>query len=107
MGGESDMLDKVNAEEYLISLISKEENKVSINEACLLVQKIWSSEVRIVREYTDHGYRHSQRVIQKIYEILQISPKVLSEDELFLLILGAYLHDIGMQCDIKKHKDIL
>ena len=77
-----------------------------MENACEIVKKIWTSEVRIVREYTDHGYEHSQRIIQKLYEIIQPNPQILTETELYFLLLGAYLHDIGMQCDIKKYKKI-
>lgn len=100
------MIEKSSKEEYLVNLIKKENHKFEIETVCGIVKKIWSSEVRIVKEYTDHGYEHSQRIINKIHDILLPFPDILSEDELYFLILGVYLHDIGMQCDIKKHKEI-
>lgn len=93
-------------EEILIGRISSEKDKGIIGDARDIVQKIWSSEVRIVKDYTDHGYEHSQRIISKLYEMYNVWPNVLTEKEIFFLLLGAYLHDIGMQCDIKKHIDI-
>jgi hypothetical protein len=95
-----------NAEEDLINLIRNSSFKLEIEFVRNIVKKIWSSEVRIVKEYTDHGYEHSQRIIQKVYEFLLPFQNVLYDDELYLLLLSIYLHDIGMQCDIKKHKEI-
>lgn len=100
------MIEKNKSEKNLLKLIDNEEYKTIINIICEIVQKIWSSEVRIVKEYTDHGYEHSQRIINKIAEMLKQFPHALKEEEMFLLLLGVYLHDIGMQCDIKKHPDI-
>lgn len=100
------MIEKNKSEENLLKLIDNEGYKTVINIICEIIQKIWSSEVRIVKEYTDHGYEHSQRIINKIAEILNQFPQALNEEEIFLLLAGVYLHDIGMQCDIKKHPDI-
>ena len=60
------MIEKNKSEKNLLKLIDNEEYKTIINIICEIVQKIWSSEVRIVKEYTDHGYEHSQRIINKI-----------------------------------------
>lgn len=100
------MSERKKEETYLINLITNPRHKLEVENACEIVKKIWTSEVRIVREYTDHGYEHSQRIIQKLYEIIQPNPQILTETELYFLLLGAYLHDIGMQCDIKKYKEI-
>jgi len=100
------MITKTEAEKKLIKNIKKEKYRTIIECACETVRKIWSSEVRIVRNYTDHGYEHSQRIVEKVYEMYNVHPDILTEKEKFFLLLGIYLHDIGMQCDIKKHADI-
>lgn len=71
------------------------------------VDTIWANDVRIIRDYTDHGCAHSQRIFQKLYEVIYFNKQSnITEEELYLLILGVYLHDIGMQCDIKRHENI-
>ena len=100
------MIEISNEEEMLKGCINSEKDKGIIGTARDVVQKIWSSEVRIVKDYTDHGYEHSQRIISKLYEMYKTWPNVLTEKEIFFLLLGAYLHDICMQCDIKKHTEI-
>ena len=100
------MIEKNLEEKYLINLIKNKKYTLEIENVCEIVKTIWSSEVRIVKEYTDHGYEHSQRIIKKIHDILLPFPNILSDTELYFLILGVYLHDIGMQCDIKKHNKI-
>lgn len=100
------MITKTEVEKNLIENIGNENYRSLIECVCMIVQKIWSSDVRIVRNYTDHGYEHSQRIIEKVYEMYKVHPDIITEKELFFLLLGIYLHDIGMQCDIKKHTDI-
>ena len=78
------MIEKNKSEENLLKLIDNEGYKTVINIICEIIQKIWSSEVRIVKEYTDHGYEHSQRIINKIAEILNQFPQALNEEEIFL-----------------------
>jgi hypothetical protein len=50
--------------------------------------------------YTDHGFSHSQRVVDllgQIVEHLQTTEKRLSPSDLFVVLAACYLHDIGMQ----------
>jgi len=94
-------------ENKLYNLVESEELRNSMYTIKEAVDTIWSDEVRIIRDYTDHGRAHSQRIFQKLYEILFLEKKLnITEEELYLLILSVYLHDIGMQCDIKKHENI-
>lgn len=53
---------------------------------------------RPISWYTDHGITHSERVIKKIIDIVNILPEKhrLSKDEWFTLLASCYLHDIGM-----------
>jgi len=64
---------------------------------------------RIVLHYTDHGIKHSLSILKILNSLLTNSIKVrLSDDEQYLLIICAFLHDIGLQCDprLEEHKDI-
>lgn len=73
-------------------------------------QAIWAPDApRIVRGFTDHGTEHSCRVAGWAGELLNARTpwcQPPSADELFLLLAGSYLHDIGMQADVKFHPDI-
>ena len=51
--------------------------------------------------------RHSIRLVEYADKLLQANyGNKLNEYEMYLLLAGIYLHDIGMQCDIKKFPDI-
>jgi hypothetical protein len=72
------------------------------------VNKVWK--VPYLHWYTDHGPRHSRRVVGLIGQILRplcldyLSRREndfpLSDYELYILLAACYLHDIGMQ-DLK------
>lgn len=91
-----------------VDQIGNEELTRSINNIKQTAAAIWTKEVRIIKDYTDHGPEHSERIFEKLHKILWPGNaiKLLSDYELYVLILGVILHDIGMQCDIKKYKEI-
>lgn len=61
----------------------------------------------LVHDFTDHGYDHCLRLITNTYKILNIMKKdFLNENELYLLLIGILLHDIGMQCDLYNYVEI-
>jgi len=72
------------------------------------MEEIWASDApRIVQDYTDHGVKHSERLARFVDKLLQAKlDKDFSEQEIYLLFAGIYLHDIGMQCDIVKFPQI-
>jgi hypothetical protein len=52
--------------------------------------------------YTDHSLQHSLRIIDKVGRILEKdAQKNLSSAELFILLLAALFHDVGMVADTK------
>jgi tetratricopeptide (TPR) repeat protein len=73
-----------------------------------VMEEIWASDApRIVQDYTDHGVKHSERLANFVDKLLQVKlDKDFSEQEIYLLFAGIYLHDIGMQCDIVKFPEI-
>ena len=73
-----------------------------------VMENIWANEApRIVKDYTDHGEEHSKRVAYFADKLLQANPDAkFSPQEIYLLLAGIYLHDIGMQCDIAKYPEI-
>ena len=78
---------------------------VEIKEAA---SGIWNPQIRIIRYYTDHGIDHSYRIIDYILKIIDgknLNDK-FTKEEYFILFAAAFLHDIGMQCDLNKHTKI-
>lgn len=73
-----------------------------------VMESIWANEApRVVTDYTDHGEEHSKRVAYFAEKLLQANPDAkFSQQEIYLLLAGIYLHDIGMQCDIVKYPEI-
>ena len=82
------------------------ENQGIVNACADFVNEIWNR-IILIQHFTDHSLSHSLRII-KIMEQLPhvIENDFLSQDEKFILILGGLLHDIGMQCDIRKHERV-
>ncbi|MBI3813494.1 MAG: HD domain-containing protein [Nitrospinae bacterium] len=55
---------------------------------------------RLLPWFTNHNYEHSEEVIHLLGQILkpiENHSEFLNENELFILLASAYLHDIGMQ----------
>jgi hypothetical protein len=70
-------------------------------------QDIWlTGGPRIIQDYTDHGIPHSERIAGYAAKLLKSGRTRLSEEEMYLLLAGIYLHDIGMQCDVVRHPEI-
>lgn len=59
-------------------------------------EEVWSGR-RLLLGFTDHGPNHSRRVIKRIEEFLANHVQELSEDEAFVLLAAAWLHDVCMQ----------
>ena len=49
--------------------------------------------------FTHHNLEHTDSILRKLEDWLARTTLGLSEDELFILMSAAYLHDIGMQCE--------
>jgi len=51
----------------------------------------------LLRHYTNHGVDHSNRIIERIGDLLEDRWRLLNDHERFILLAAVYLHDIGMQ----------
>lgn len=51
----------------------------------------------LFRHYTDHGIEHAERVIAILGRLAWLLKEPLNEDEVYVLLCGAYLHDVGLQ----------
>jgi WD40 repeat protein len=72
------------------------------------VEDIWADDApRIIKDYTDHGIKHSERLVEWANNLLNLNEgRELTTLETYLLLVGIYLHDIGMQCDVVKFPKI-
>jgi signal transduction histidine kinase len=94
-------------ETMLYNELNKEQQ--SIVDACAnFLWDIWSSGHRLIPFYTDHGYFHSVRILDRIEELLEHcnDDSRLRNDEILPLILSVIFHDIGMQCDFNCHPSV-
>lgn len=68
------------------------------------VENLWKiGAPLIIKDFTDHGEAHCQRVAHYAANILSANKgKEFSQEEMYSLLAGIYLHDIGMQCDISR-----
>ena len=66
-------------------------------DAVVALHRTLSGYLRIFPEYTDHSDTHALVVVQFCNEILdKRMMEQMNADEIFVLLLGCYLHDIGM-----------
>lgn len=96
------------SEKLFLKCISDDRLLTSLSKIREAMEDIWcESAPRLVRDYTDHGEKHSARLVGFVDRLLLANDgKKLLEEEIYLLLAGIYLHDIGMQCDISKHSKI-
>jgi len=91
-------------EKALFDKISNDDLKDSLRLIRKSTIAIWSIEApRIIQGFTDHGFDHCTRLLEWASKLLNANKgNPLSDEEMYLLIAGIYLHDIGMQCDVNK-----
>lgn len=97
-----------SAIKWLIGCVKEQELRTSLQTIYGAGVSVWKAEVpRIVRGYTDHGIDHSERVAQRVRQLLSGKDKAkLKKQEYYLLTAAILLHDIGMQCDVNIHTDV-
>ena len=90
-----------NAEERLWAQVTAQD-QASLMQIRLAVEKAWAPDApRLVRNFTDHGPEHCQRLAGYVERLLDASTgETLDEVETYTLLAAIYLHDVGMQCDI-------
>ncbi|KYK38521.1 MAG: hypothetical protein AYK18_17055 [Theionarchaea archaeon DG-70] len=102
------MAEFTSTEKQLLECISEGFLHVSLAAIRQTVKKIWCAEApRIVKDYTDHGIAHSERLVGFVARLLEANEgRDLSSQETYLLLASIYLHDIGMQCDVVSFPEI-
>jgi hypothetical protein len=95
-------------EKQLLRRVTDDRLQTSLATIRQATEDIWASDApRLIRDYTDHGIKHSERLTSYAAKLLKANDgKDLSAQEMYLLLAGIYLHDIGMQCDVVKFPEI-
>lgn len=95
-------------EERLLECVNDDRLRASLALIRQAAEDIWAGDApRIVQDYTDHSIAHSERLAGFVVNLLEANDgRDLSTQEMYLLLAGIYLHDIGMQCDVVKFPEI-
>ncbi|MEW6619202.1 MAG: tetratricopeptide repeat protein [bacterium] len=96
-------------EEQLLKDIANNRLRSNLAQIREAMEDIWASDApRIIRDCTYHDETHCERVVEnfknKLLEVNQGKP--ISAQEMYLVLAGIYLHDIGMQCDVIRFPEI-
>lgn len=97
-----------NVETQLLQGVHDDRLRTSLATIREAIEDIWASDApRIIQDFTDHGTRHYERIAGYAQALLNANDgRALSTRELYLLMAGIYLHDVGMQCDVVKFPEI-
>jgi hypothetical protein len=95
-------------ERQLLKRVGDDRLHTSLSMIRQAAEDIWAVETpRIVQDFTDHGIAHSERLAGFVAKLLNANTgQRLSTHEMYLLLAGVYLHDVGMQCDVVRFPDI-
>lgn len=106
--GMNETQEVCKVEEQLLSKVGVQAWRLNLYALRAAANEIWSPDApRVIKDYTDHGFAHSLRVLHWASKILDASRgSPLSPDEAYVLLAGIYLHDIGMQCDVVRLPEI-
>jgi hypothetical protein len=93
-------------EERLLAYITDHSLRTSLSLLRQASEHIWHHDApRIIKDYTDHGIHHLERIAQYSSQLLP-NGFAIKEAEAYALLASLYLHDIGMQCDVIAHPHI-
>jgi WD40 repeat protein len=95
-------------EQTLLESVQDDRLKTSLAQIRQAMEDIWATDApRIIQDYTDHGVAHAERLAHWVGSLIAANDgRPLSTQEMYLLLAGIYLHDIGMQCDVVKFSEI-
>jgi WD40 repeat protein len=102
------MAEFTDVEKQLLERVTDDRLRVSLAEIRQAAEDIWADDApRIIQDYTDHGIAHSERLAGFAAKLLVANDgRDLSAQEMYLLLAGIYLHDIGMQCDVVQFPEV-
>jgi len=98
------MAEFTEVEKQLLGRIADNRLRTSLAAIRQAAEDIWAADApRIIQDYTDHSITHSERLAGFAAKLLDANDgRDLSAQEMYLLLAGIYLHDIGLQCDVVK-----
>jgi len=81
-------------------------NQVRLENIRTIIKKEWADSTTETYPYTPHDVTHCKKVEELLIELIPADrmKDLLSEEERFLLIASAWLHDIGMNPDLYRDK---
>jgi len=96
------------SEKKLLEAINDDRLITSLELMRQAAEDIWAADApRIIRDFTDHGIDHSERLASFASKLLEANDgRPILPQEMYVLLAGIYLHDIGMQCDVLKFPKI-
>jgi len=86
------LIERIEENETLLSSVNQCETEIT-----LILQK----SITNFPEYTDHSIVHSKSILVYAAHLLNTEIEKLNKDEVYVLIMAGYLHDIGM-CPTKE-----
>lgn len=99
---------KVIEEDMLRPNKIKEEYLDAVKSVCIFASDLTKTIRDVFPLYTLHDEQHIRNVTYHMMNLLgEQGKQEISRDELALLIMSAYCHDIGMSCSSKERKEIL
>jgi HD-GYP domain-containing protein (c-di-GMP phosphodiesterase class II) len=78
-----------------VSLLQRPGMPERTERVCRKAEAIWKKP--LLRQYTDHTITHSRRIIAILDKLCALLVNPLTDDETYVLLCAAFLHDIGMQ----------
>ena len=77
-----------------------------VSDSIFVLLKLLSDYLQYFPEYTDHAITHSMAIIEYCNDMMgEGTIERLNADELYVLLMGCYLHDIGMGIPIKDYDE--
>jgi hypothetical protein len=90
-----------DAETALRDKVADSHLRASLNAIRYAVEYIWTTPPRYVPYHSNHGADHYKRLIAFANHLLAANDgRPFSPHEIYLLLAGIYLHDIGIQCNL-------
>jgi tetratricopeptide (TPR) repeat protein len=96
---------ELDSEKRFLQYLSGNQREI-LGKVRSATKTIWDKPGLII-DLPDHSKSHFEKIMDLAYELFEaIEGRPLSGDEIYLLLLGAYLHDIGLQCDLAAYPRI-
>lgn len=101
----TDVEDRISRE-----YISDSKLNLELSSSLILIrgamESVWAKP-RLIQKYPNDGEKHTERIVYFVEKMLQANPDAkFSQQEIYLLLAGIYLHDLGMYCNIVDYTEV-